>query len=146
MSVLTDSPAWKALREHYQEMSSSHMRDLFAQDSECFKRFSVRFGDILFDYSKNRITEKTVSLLMGPARQEGLSEKIQAMFAGEKINTTEERAVLHVALRNRSRPIFVDGEDVMPGVNPFSKRCEFSARPCVQVHGGGIPANPSRMW
>ena len=118
MSVLTDSPAWKALSEHYQEMSSLHMRDLFARDPKRFERFSLRLGDILFDYSKNRITEKTVSLLMGLARQEGLAEKIQAMFAGEKINTTEERAVLHVALRNRSnRPIFVDGEDVMPGVN-----------------------------
>ena len=118
MSTLTNSPAWKALGEHYQGMSSLHMRDLFAQDPERFERFSLRLGDILFDYSKNRITEKTVSLLMGLARQEGLAEKIQAMFAGEKINTTEERAVLHVALRNRSnRPIFVDGEDVMPGVN-----------------------------
>ena len=118
MSVLTDSPAWKALSEHHQEMSSSHMRDLFARDPKRFERFSLRLGDILFDYSKNRITEKTVSLLMGLARQEGLAEKIKAMFAGEKINTTEERAVLHVALRNRSnRSIFVDGEDVMPGIN-----------------------------
>ena len=148
MSVLTDSLAWKALSEHHQEMSSSHMRDLFARDPKRFERFSLRLGDILFDYSKNRITEKTVSLLMGLARQEGLAEKIKAMFAGEKINTTEERAVLHVALRNRSnRSIFVDGEDVMPGVNTaFSKRCGSSAKPCVQAHGGGTPANPSRMW
>ena len=99
MSVLTDSPAWKALSEHYQEMSSLHMRDLFARDPKRFERFSLRLGDILFDYSKNRITEKTVSLLMGLARQEGLAEKIQAMFAGEKINTTEERAAGGSVLR-----------------------------------------------
>ena len=75
MSVLTDSPAWKALSEHYQEMSFLHMRDLFARDPKRFERFSLHLGDIFFDYSKNRITEKTVSLLMGLARQEGLAEK-----------------------------------------------------------------------
>ena len=118
MSALTELPAWEALSEHHQEMSHVHMRDLFARDPKRFERFSLRLGDILFDYSKNRITEKTVGLLIELARQAGLAEKIRAMFAGEKINTTEGRAVLHVALRNRSdRPIFVDGEDVMPGVN-----------------------------
>ncbi len=118
MSALTDSSAWKTLQEHYGEISSLHMRDLFAQDPERFEKFSLRLGDILFDYSKNRITEKTLSLLLNLANQAGLDEKIQAMFAGEKINITEGRAVLHVALRNRSnRPILVDGKDVMPGVN-----------------------------
>ncbi len=118
MSALTNSPAWKALREHHQEVSHVHMRDLFARDPKRFERFSLRLGNILFDYSKNRVTEETVSLLMELARQADLAKQIQAMFAGEKINTTEGRAVLHVALRNRSnRPIFVDGEDVMPGVN-----------------------------
>jgi glucose-6-phosphate isomerase len=94
------------------------MRDLFASDPERFEQFSLRLGDILFDYSKNRITEETVALLIDLVRQTGLAEKIQAMFAGEKINNTEGRAVLHLALRNRSnRPILVDGQDVMPEVN-----------------------------
>ena len=94
------------------------MRDLFASDPERFEKFSLRLDDILFDFSKNRITERTIGLLIDLARQAGLAEKIQAMFAGEKINNTEGRAVLHAALRNRSnRPILVDGKDVMPEVN-----------------------------
>ncbi len=94
------------------------MRDLFAADSARFDKFSLRFEDILFDYSKNRITEETVGLLLDLARQARLSDAIEAMFTGQKINVTEKRAVLHIALRNRSnRPIFVDGQDVMPEVN-----------------------------
>jgi glucose-6-phosphate isomerase len=118
VSLVTRLPAWKDLEQHYQTVSSLHVRDLFGDDPERFEKFSLRLGDILFDYSKNRITEKTIGLLIDLARQAGLAEKIQAMFAGEKINNTEGRAVLHVALRNRSnRPILVDGEDVMPEVN-----------------------------
>jgi len=118
MPLVSQLPAWKTLEEHYQEVSGLHMRDLFATDPERFGKFSLHLGDILFDYSKNRITAETVSLLLDLARQAGLADKIQAMFSGEKINSTEGRAVLHVALRNRSdRPILVDGEDVMPEVN-----------------------------
>ncbi len=118
MSDLVDSPAWQALVQHQREVSGMQMRDLFARDPRRFERFSLRFGDILFDYSKNRITEKTMGLLLDLARQANLSQRIEAMFAGEKINTSENRAVLHVALRNRSnRPILVDGQDVMPEVN-----------------------------
>lgn len=118
MTLPTALPAWKALQEHYEEIAALHMRNLFADDPDRFEKFSLRLGDILFDYSKNRITENTQGLLIDLARQAGLAEKIQAMFAGEKINTTEDRAVLHVALRNRSnRPILVDEEDVMPEVN-----------------------------
>ena len=118
MSELTDLPAWKALAQHRQAIDGAHMRDLFAQDPRRFERFSLRFGDILFDYSKNRITVETMSLLIDLARATNLRAKIEAMFSGEKINSTENRAVLHVALRNRSnRPILVDGEDVMPEVN-----------------------------
>ena len=118
MSLLTALPAWKALKEHHHEVASLHMLDLFARDPKRFERFSLRLGDILFDYSKNRITEKTVSLLMQLAREANLGEKSEAMFTGEKINVTEGRAVLHIALRNRSnRPIPVDGKDVMPEVN-----------------------------
>lgn len=118
MSALIDASAWQALTKHQQEIEATHMRDLFAQDSDRFQKFSLRFEDILFDYSKNRINEKTMSLLFDLARQTDLAAKIEAMFSGQKINNTEERAVLHLALRNRSnRPIMVDSEDVMPEVN-----------------------------
>ncbi|WP_077730753.1 glucose-6-phosphate isomerase [Methylocaldum sp. 14B] len=111
-------PAWQSLNRHYREISDLHLRDLFAEDPHRFERFSLRLDDLLFDYSKNRIAEQTVMLLLDLARQAGLKEKIAAMFRGDKINVTENRAVLHVALRNRSnRPIFVDGKDVMPDVN-----------------------------
>ncbi len=114
----TQLPAWQALQAHYQVMKDVHMRDLFAADPHRFERFSLRFEDILLDYSKNRITQETMDLLVALAHQAGLKQAIQAMFSGEKINVTEKRAVLHVALRNRSnRPILVDGEDVMPQVN-----------------------------
>jgi len=115
---LTSRPQWQALLRHRQEMEGVHMRDLFAQDASRFERFSLRFDDILFDYSKNRITEQTMALLADLARAVDLQAQIDAMFRGDKINTTENRAVLHVALRNGSnRPILVDGQDVMPDVN-----------------------------
>lgn len=111
-------PAWQALQTHQREMSGVHMRDLFANDPKRFECFSLRLGNILFDYSKNRITTKTMGLLVDLAHQANLASKIEAMFNGEKYNNTEKRAVLHIALRNRSnRPILVDGVDVMPEVN-----------------------------
>jgi glucose-6-phosphate isomerase len=118
MSNLRESPAWQALIRHQHEMAGVQMRDLFARDPRRFERFSLRLADILFDYSKNRISEETMRLLLDLARQANLGARIEAMFSGEKINTTENRAVLHVALRNRTnRPILVDGQDVMPEVN-----------------------------
>ena len=115
---LTQSTVWLALAHHRQQMEGVHLRDLFAQDATRFDRFSLRFDDILFDYSKNRITKNTLDLLVALARQASVDSAIEAMFSGAKINTTEDRAVLHVALRNRSnRPIAVDGADVMPAVN-----------------------------
>ncbi len=111
-------PAWNALKNHHQSMADVHMRDLFAEDSERFKTFSLSALGILFDYSKNRITPETMTLLLQLAEQAGVKDMINAMFSGEAINTTEQRAVLHVALRNRSNsPILVDGADVMPEVN-----------------------------
>jgi glucose-6-phosphate isomerase len=99
-------------------MDGVHMRDLFIQDPHRFDKFSLRFNDLVFDFSKNRITAETMALLFDLARQAGLAEATEAMFTGQKINNTERRAVLHAALRNRSnRPIVVDGEDVMPEVN-----------------------------
>src|SRR5947209_9800299 len=118
MTTLTQSPAWQALAAHYDELATQQMRDLFQADPQRFEKFSSRFKDILLDYSKNRINEETMRLLFALARQANLQDWIGRMFNGEKINITEDRAVLHVALRNRSnRPIKVDGEDVMPAVN-----------------------------
>ena len=118
MSTLSDSPAWTALAAHHQQIQSLHMRDLFAQDPKRFETFSVSFKDILLDYSKNRITPQTLKLLIDLANQADLPGWTNKLFSGQKINSTENRAVLHVALRNRSnRPIRVDGKDVMPDVN-----------------------------
>lgn len=118
MSKREELPAWQALAQHNQEVADLHMRDLFSNDPQRFEKYSLRFGEILFDYSKNRVTEKTMRLLFDLARQVELSQWIEAMFTGQKINVTENRAVLHVALRNRSNePIYLDGNDVMPEVN-----------------------------
>ena len=114
---LTHSPAWTALRNHQERMARVHMRDLFAHDSARFSRFSLFLDDLLLDYSKNRITEETVGLLLNLARQQDVEGLRDRMFAGEPINVTERRPVLHVALRNQSeRPFFVEGRDVMPDV------------------------------
>ncbi len=134
MSALIQSAAWKALEAHYEKIRDVHLRDLFEQDPQRFKKFSLTFNNILVDYSKNHITEKTLSLLLELATQADVSGWIEKMFAGDKINFTERRAVLHVALRNRSnRPIYVDGEDVMPHVNAV---LEKMARFCRKVRGG----------
>ncbi len=118
MTKLSRSAAWRALQDHHRKIDSVHMRELFAQDAQRYEKYSLQFEDILLDYSKNRITDETLSLLISLARKAQLNDWIERMFTGEKINFTEHRAVLHVALRNRSNsPICVDGEDVMPQVN-----------------------------
>ena len=114
----TATAAWKKLAAHYEATKSLHMRQLFAEDPERFRNFSIRFNDILVDCSKNRITAETLRLLIDLAESCGLKDAIAKMFAGDRINETENRAVLHTALRNRSNiPILVDGKDVMPEVN-----------------------------
>ena len=114
----TDLPAFSQLQEHYNGLKDRHLRDLFAEDPERFTTFTRQFEDILLDFSKNRITAETLGLLQQLAKQAGLTDAIGKMFSGDKINRTEDRAVLHVALRNRSNsPILVDGKDVMPDVN-----------------------------
>ncbi|MDR2876875.1 MAG: glucose-6-phosphate isomerase [Chromatiales bacterium] len=110
-------PAWNALRDHYSQVAGLHLRDLFRDDPGRFERYSLRFEDMFVDYSKNRVTAATFRLLLDLAAQAGLRGGIEAMFSGQPINSTEGRAVLHTALRNRSkRPVMVDGEDVMPAV------------------------------
>jgi glucose-6-phosphate isomerase len=128
MSRREKTPAWKALVQHQREVADVQMRDLFAGNPSRFAQYSLRLGDILFDFSKNRITHATLPLLLDLARQADLTGKIEAMFNGKKINLTEHRAVLHIALRNRSNlPISVDGQDVMPEVNQvLAKMRRFS--------------------
>jgi glucose-6-phosphate isomerase len=152
MSRLTESATWQQLVAHQRDVAPLHMRDLFAADPARFDKFSLKYNDILLDFSKNRITDDTLPLLLKLARECRVEEWRDRMFSGEKINTTENRAVLHVALRNRcDRPIFVDGIDVMPGVNrvleqirDFTERVRhgvwrgFSGKPITDVVNIGI--------
>ncbi len=115
--ALTDLKSWKLLEEKYTAIRTQTMRDMFEKDSHRFEEFSILFGDFLLDYSKNRIDTETMDLLAALATEAGLEEAIEAMFKGEKINTTEGRAVLHTALRHQSNtPVLVEGQDVMPEV------------------------------
>ena len=122
----TQTKAWQALTAHFEQAQDFELSDLFANDSERFAKFSAQFGsDILLDYSKNLITEETLTKLFALAKETELDAAITDMFNGVKINRTEDRAVLHVALRNRSNtPIIVDGEDVMPAVNAVLAKME----------------------
>ena len=127
---LGERPAWKALEEHYSQIKGKHLRELFADDPSRGERFTLEVDGVFLDYSKNRIMEETLALLTQLAEQSGLKSRIEAMFAGEKINITENRAVLHVALRApKGESIFVDGEDVVPGVHAvLDKMAAFAGR------------------
>ena len=121
----TQTEAWKKLKEHFREMKSVHMKDLFEEDKDRFSKFSLTFEDILVDFSKNIITEETLKLLLKLANEVELKDAINKMFSGEKINETEDRAVLHTALRNRSnKPVYINGKDVTPDVNAVLKQME----------------------
>ncbi|HIE0661419.1 MULTISPECIES: glucose-6-phosphate isomerase [unclassified Providencia] len=127
----SQTAAWRALEQHFAQMKNVHMRDLFAQDKDRFTHFSATFdGQILVDFSKNRITQETLEHLLALAKETELESAINSMFQGEKINRTEDRAVLHTALRNRDNtPVYVDGKDVMPEVNAvLDKMQQFSQR------------------
>ena len=127
--------AWKDLRTHFdQELKTTQIRDLFANDPARFSRFSIQMEEILFDFSKNIITEKTISLLLDLAAQTGVPEAMEAMFTGEKINETEVRAVLHTALRNFSgQAVYADGVDVMGDIQRVQAQMdEF----CEKIHSG----------
>ena len=130
LTPLTQRPAWKALEEHYQKMRNIHLRTLFAEDNERGKRFVCDAVGIYFDYSKNRITDETLRLLLELAHSAALRERIDAMFHGEKMNVTEKRAVLHVALRApKEESIVVDGENVVPQVHAvLDKMTDFANR------------------
>ena len=117
-TTLTRRQAWKALQAHYKSMQAMHLRTLFTDDPQRGTRMTAEAAGLFLDYSKNRITDETVRLLVQLAEESGLREGIEAMFRGEKINVTENRAVLHVALRApREASIMVDGENVVPKVH-----------------------------
>lgn len=126
----TQTKSWIKLQLHHETMKIIHMANLFQDDPNRFDRFSLSFNDLFLDYSKNIITEETLSLLFQLARETALDDAIESMFSGKKINQTENRAVLHIALRNRSNtPIVIDGADVMPQINQVLKQIKrFSER------------------
>ncbi|MFP4683992.1 MAG: glucose-6-phosphate isomerase, partial [Ectothiorhodospira sp.] len=125
MSVIAHAPdktrAWSALEDHFEVLRDVHMRDLFQRDPGRFPRYTVECGDLLLDYSKNRITDETLTLLLDLAREMQLPQWREALFTGERINVTEGRAVLHTALRGEA-PVVLDGEDVMPAVRAVLER------------------------
>ncbi len=131
----TNTQAWFVLQKHYEEeMNRRHMRDLFASDPDRFKKFSITLGEILFDYSKNIINEKTLKLLLQLAEDCNVKQAIAEQFAGAPINETENRAVLHTALRSfDSTPILVDGADIKPGIQKVRAQMEAF---CTAIHSG----------
>ena len=134
MASLTATPAWADLQNHYEHILNQNLVESFKNDPHRYEKFSLSLRDILFDYSKNRIDDDTMPLLINLAKQANLETKINAMFSGEKINVTEHRAVLHTALRNRSNtPIFVDGKDVMPDINASLQKMRVF---CERVRSG----------
>ncbi|HTT75619.1 MAG TPA: hypothetical protein VMF50_06510, partial [Candidatus Binataceae bacterium] len=129
-SSLIERPAWKALQGHYEKIHSAHLRTLFAEDPKRGEHFTAEAAGLYFDYSKHRISAETVQLLLALAEESGLRARIDAMFRGDKINRTENRAVLHVALRApRDQSILVDGHNVVPEVHEVLDRmAAFSDR------------------
>ena len=130
ITPLTQRPAWKALEEHYQKIQNLHLRTLFAETPDRGERFTAEAVGIYLDYSKNRISDETMRLLLALAESSGLREHIDAIFQGEKINVTEQRAVLHVALRApKEQSIVVDGQNVVPEVHAvLDKMADFANR------------------
>ena len=130
----TNTKSWKLLQENYEEMKNIHLKELFKEDEDRFKKYSLSAQDIIWDYSKNIITDKTIQLLLQLANECKLQPAIDAMFAGEKINETENRAVLHTALRNFSnKPVLLDGKDVMPEIQSVLNQMKNF---CRKIHDG----------
>lgn len=141
----TQTQAWRKLEAHFEQTRELHLKQLFADDPERFDRFSIQFEDMLVDYSKNRMTEETLELLLQLAKECQLEDAIEQMFTGAPINETEGRAVLHVALRNRTNlPVLVEGKDVMPEVNEVLKRMEAFADQMVKGARLGYTGKPLR--
>ena len=126
--------SWQQLKEHHNEMKDASMKNMFREDADRFSKFSTAINDIVFDYSKNIINEKTLELLLQLAADCQLPTAIEAMFNGDKINETENRSVLHVALRNLSKePMYSEGKDVMPQVKKVLRQMKGF---CEKIHSG----------
>ena len=139
----TNTTAWKTLSKHYEQMKDVHMKDLFAAEPDRFQKLSLSFENILLDYSKNRITQETMDTLLLLAEECQLKEAIEAMFGGEHINQTEDRAVLHVALRNLSdKPMSVDGKDIMPEVTEVLQRMKKFSEQLIAGEWKGYTGKP----
>ena len=137
------TPVWQTLWQHHLHVKNEHLRIFFQNDPNRFEKFSLRTGDILFDYSKNLISDETVQLLLQLAEECKVKDAIEAMFNGEKINQTENRSVLHVALRNFSKqPMYSDGKDVMPEVKKVLRKMKALPRPCIT---GSIAVTPASV-
>ena len=138
----TQTEAWKKLELHFKEVKKTQIEELFENDADRFSNFTLKFDRILVDYSKNKITEETIKLLLDLVKEIGLEEAIKDFFDGEKINATEDRSVLHTALRNSStRQVFVVGEDVMPKIRGVLKKCNPFPIRLFQEAGKDILAN-----
>lgn len=141
----TQTQAWNQLEAHHEQVKGLHMKQLFADDPSRFEQFSIRFEDMLVDYSKNRITQQTLKLLLQLAEECQLEQAITQLFSGAPINETEGRAVLHVALRNRTNaPIEVEGENVMPAVNEVLGRMEAFSEEIISGARKGFTGKPLR--
>ena len=139
----TKTSTWKALEDHYTVMQNVHMSDLFSSDPDRFLNFSIKFEDILLDYSKNIINDETIKLLLALAREVKLTDAIDNFFSGEKINETENRAVLHTALRNRSNtPVHVNGTDVMPEINAVLNHIKLFSEKIISGKWKGYTGKP----
>lgn len=139
----TDTKSYQYLSDHLIDISEKHLKDLFAEDPARFEKFSIEFKDILLDYSKNRVTDKTMALLIQLANECRLNEAINAMFNGEAINETEGRAVLHTALRNQSNsPVMIDGQDVMPEINAVLQKMEQFTDSVISGNWKGFTGKP----
>src|SRR5947207_11204910 len=134
LTPLRQRPAWKALESHHHKINELHLRQLFADDAKRGERLTAEAVGVYLDYSKNRVTDETLGLLLQLAEQSALRASIDAMFRGEKINVTEKRAVLHVALRlPKGKKLVVDGEDVVPKVHAvLDQMADF----CTRVRSG----------
>jgi glucose-6-phosphate isomerase len=139
----TATQSFKYLTDHYIDIVSKNLKDLFDTDAQRFEKFSLQFEDILVDYSKNRITDETMALLIQLARECRLKDAVEAMFNGEKINVTEGRQVLHTALRNQSnQPVLVDGKDVMPDVNAVLQQMKTFSEAVISGTWKGYTGKP----
>jgi len=139
----TSTQSYKYLTNHYIDILTKSLKELFEADNQRFDKFSLQFEDILLDYSKNRVDEETLALLIQLARECGVNKAIEAMFSGEKINVTEDRPVLHIALRNRSNsPVYVDGKDVMPDVNRVLQHMKEFSEAIISGEWKGYTGKP----